>query len=76
MLSLFCGRRQDRIKGLCWEGDGFFLLYKRLENGAFRWPRNKVEVIQLTPQLYRWLMEGLKNEQLKANKSVSGLSVI
>lgn len=52
------------------------MLYKRLENGAFRWPRNKVEVIQLTPQLYRWLMEGLKNEQLKANKSVSGLSVI
>ena len=25
MLFLFCGRRQDRIKGLYWEGDGFSL---------------------------------------------------
>ena len=33
-LFLFCGRRSDRIKGLVWEGDGFLLLYKRLELGA------------------------------------------
>lgn len=37
-LFLFCGRRQDRIKALYWEGNGFVLLYKRLESG--RKPRN------------------------------------
>ena len=75
-LFLFCGRRRDRIKALYWEGNGFLLLYKRLESGSFQWPRSETEARELTPQQYRWLMEGLQIDQPKAHKAVMGLSVV
>ena len=75
-LFLFCGRRKDRIKALYWEGNGFVLLYKRLESGSFQWPRNGEEVRKLTAQQYRWLMEGLQIDQPKAHKTMAGMSMV
>ena len=75
-LFLFCGRRRDRIKALYWEGNGFLLLYKRLESGSFQWPRSEAEARELSAQQYRWLMEGLQIDQPKAHRPVSGLSIV
>ena len=57
-LFLFCGRSSTRIKGLLWEGDGFLLLYKRVDCRRFSWPRSSDELRQMNAEQYRWLMQG------------------
>ena len=47
------------MKGLVWEGNGFLLLYKRLEDGSFSWPRTPEEAAELSSEQYRMLMTGL-----------------
>jgi len=68
-LFLFCGKRADRIKGLFWDGTGYVLIYKRLTNSHFQWPRNEEDLKRITQQEYRWLMEGLSIYQRKAIRS-------
>lgn len=58
-LFLFCGRREDRMKGILWQKDGYVLLYKRLDNGRFKWPRNTSELQEIPPRQLNWLLDGL-----------------
>ena len=73
-LFLFCGKRCDRIKALMYDGSGFVLIYKRLDNvrGRYRWPRDSSEARNLTWQEFDWLMSGLDIEQPKAIRANFG----
>ena len=65
-IFLFAGGKKDRYKCLYFDGDGFAMLYKRLDNGKLQWPRNEQEVRNLSQQELRWLLEGLSIQQPKA----------
>ena len=72
-LLLFCGRQCDRFKALLWEGDGYVLIYKRLDAaGRYRWPRSSQEAKSLTWQQFDWLMSGIDIEQPKAIRAHYG----
>jgi len=62
VLFLFCGRNSSKIKGLVWEGDGFLMLYKRIEDGHFVWPKSEKDVLDLTQEQFELLMKGFSIE--------------
>lgn len=47
-LFFFCGNSQDRFKLLYWDGEGFWLMYKRFENGKLNWPRKEHVLREMT----------------------------
>src|SRR5205814_8829180 len=52
-------RRTDRVKILVWDGSGLVLVWKRLEQGAFKWPPIIDGVMRLSPAQLAALVEGL-----------------
>jgi transposase len=62
ILFVFSNRRHTRIKILCWDGTGLWVLTKRLEKGTFSWPKN-LEAdgvkLKLTPQALAMLTDGV-----------------
>ena len=71
VLFLFCGKKQNRFKALVWEGDGFLLLYKRIEAGHLQWPRTAKEVAELTGEALAQLLDGYAILQQPTVRQVS-----
>jgi transposase len=58
---VFCNRGRDRLKILEWDGNGFWLHFKRLEKGRFPWPRSTAgRTMQLSAEELDLLLNGTK----------------
>lgn len=42
-LFVFCNRARNRIKLLCFDRGGYWLVARRLERGTFAWPRERTD---------------------------------
>ena len=60
-LYLFCNRGRNRLKGLCWDRNGFILCYKRLDgaDARFQWPKDPEELRDISLSQLRMLLDGL-----------------
>jgi len=58
-LYIFINRRQDKLKILYWDRNGFCLWYKRLEKGTFKISFDQPPLLTLTPCQLRRLLEGV-----------------
>ncbi len=67
-LFVFCNRNRNRIKILEWDGDGFWLYFKRLEKGRFRWPSGEESTMLLSCDELSTLLKGTRVD-LKLKRS-------
>lgn len=76
-LFVFCNRSRDKIKILEWDHCGFWLHYRRLERGKFKWPAKQGDLVRsISYRELRWLLDGLPVNQEQAHKSVETRTII
>jgi len=73
-LFIFCNRAKNKIKILHFD-NGFWLYYRRLEQGKFKWPKADTnDIYTLTFDELKWLINGhelrLKERKFKPIKRV------
>ena len=66
-VFVFRSKRTDRVKILVWDGSGLVLYWKRLEQGAFRWPPVTDGVMRLTSAQLAALVDGMDWSRLHAH---------
>ena len=76
-LFVFCNRARDKLKILYWDHNGFWLYYRRLERGRFRWPPHPgQQTLVISRRQLQWLLDGLPLQQPSAHPPVSARSIL
>lgn len=68
---IFCNKRRNSIRVLCYDKNGFILAQKTLldtDKMKFQWPRNSKELKNISKKQLEWLLSGLKIEQKNSFK--------
>ncbi len=69
-VFIFLNRPRNRIKLLHWQGDGFAIYYKRLEQGTYEFPKAEVRnnSIQLSHHHLQFILDGIILSGIKKRK--------
>ena len=58
-LYVFRNRSSNKLKMLWWDRNGFWLCYRRLEEGCLTFPSVTDQVMELSRDQLSWLLSGL-----------------
>lgn len=70
---IFCNKKRNSIKVLCYDKNGFVLAQKTLldtEKMKFQWPRNQQEMKKISKEQLNWLLSGLTINPKKYFKEI------
>jgi transposase len=66
VVIVFRAKRADRVKILVWDTSGLLLVWKQLQQGAFRWPPVMDGVMRLSAVEFAALFDGLDWTRVQA----------
>ena len=69
-IFIFLNRSRTHIKLLLWEGDGFSLYYKRLEQGTYELPLDNTGAasMNITYQQLQFMLQGVALQKIEYRK--------
>ena len=67
---IFINKPRTHLKLLVWEHDGFTIIYRRLEKGAFEVPQFNLDQdsLQITSDQLNFILKGIKLSSVKYRK--------
>lgn len=69
-VFIFLNKKHNQVKLLLWEGDGFALYYKRLEEGTFEVPAadDNKESLSVSSQQLQLILQGISLKSVRRRK--------
>jgi transposase len=69
-VFIFLNKKHNQVKLLLWEGDGFALYYKRLEEGTFEVPASDAnkESLSVSSQQLQLILQGISLKSVRRRK--------
>jgi transposase len=69
-VIVFRAKRADRVKIVVWDGSGLVLVWKQLQQGAFRWPPVMDGMMRLSAVEFAALFDGLDWTRVQAVRGI------
>ena len=70
VVIVFRAKRAERVKILVWDTSGLVLVWKQLQQGAFRWPPVMDGVMRLSAVEFAALFDGLDWTRVQAMRGI------